>query len=269
VEREIEFEDLKLNYVKSGNGTQIMLLFHGFGQDHRAYNHLTTALKEQYTFYCFDLFFHGKSTWGNGERPLEKEKWKEIISRFFTDNNIENFSVTGFSLGCRFALATIEAFAHKIENVFLIAPDGIKSRFWFRLATYPMLTRKVFKSMILHPRSFRILANAMNELHIMDRGLLKFAEHQMNTTEKRRRVYYSWVVFRHLKFDHGQFTELVNAHPISFTFIAGKQDHVIKAKSINSFMKLLKNCRVEMLNTGHKGLLKDPQLADIIMRLQS
>lgn len=266
MESAVDYSNAKLNYVKSGTGAQSMLLFHGFGQDHKAYSHLIGALKDKYTFYSFDLFFHGKSEWHNGEQPLEKETWKAIITKFFDTHDVQKISLMGFSLGCRFVMAIVEAFPEKIKDVFLIAPDGIKTSLWFQLATYPLLTRKVFKSMIFYPRSFRILVNALSEGRLMDRGLLKFVEHQMNTPKKRERVYYSWVVFRHLKFEHDQVSQLINTHHLNFIFIAGKHDRVIKAQSMNSFIKRLKHSQIEILNTGHHGLLKDPGLVEIVSR---
>ena len=50
----------------------------------------------------------------------------ENIREFLRKENISRFDVAGFSMGGRFALATLEAFPEKIGNVFLIAPDGEK-----------------------------------------------------------------------------------------------------------------------------------------------
>jgi pimeloyl-ACP methyl ester carboxylesterase len=264
VESFIEYSSAKLNYVKSGNGPETMLLFHGFGQDHRAFNYLMSTLYERYTFYSFDLFFHGKSEWFAGELPIEKDILINLFKKFCETNNIQRASLMGFSMGCRFLFPVIEAFPEKINKVFLIAPDGIKTSLWYILSTYPVALRKVFKSMINHPRSFRVLANALYDLRLMDRGLLNFAEQQMNTCEKRKRVYYSWVVFRHLKCDLDALSQIINENNIAVTIIAGKQDRVIKADSVDSFMKRVQNCRMEMLNAGHRGILKEPMLTEIV-----
>jgi pimeloyl-ACP methyl ester carboxylesterase len=264
VENVINHSKAKLHYKKTGSGPKVMLLFHGFGQDHRAFKHFLLSPSNDYTYYSFDLFFHGGSEWNNGETPIEKVLWKTIFEKFLAENKIEKFSMIAFSLGCRFALACVESVPDRIDKIYLIAPDGIKISFWYTIATYPWMFRKIFKSMIKHPFSFKIIAHSLYELHLADKSLLKFAEHQMNTLEKRERVYYSWVVFRHLTFDLETLSQLINANKIAVTFIAGKKDPVIKAKNMNGLVKRLKYCSVKILNTGHRGILKDPILSEIV-----
>jgi len=48
------------------------------------------------------------------------------MMRFLGKEKIELFAVVGFSLGGKFALATLEAFTDKVTKVVLLAPDGIK-----------------------------------------------------------------------------------------------------------------------------------------------
>jgi pimeloyl-ACP methyl ester carboxylesterase len=253
----LEYKNSTLFFKKSGNGPSVMLAFHGFGQDHSAFNKLALALADQYTFYAFDLFFHGKSTWGNGEHPIEKSEWKVMLERFLHENSINQFSLIGFSLGCRFVMAATEAFPDRTKCVFLLAPDGIKKSFWFTTATYPILLRKYFKSMILHPLRFKVIVNTLHELRLMNKGLLKFAEHQMNTEEKRKRVYYSWVVFRRLNVGLDNLTQLVNANHIRVAVVTGNQDKVITSKNIAIVKKRITNCRYEIINAGHAGMLKE------------
>src|SRR5688572_1861817 len=157
-----------LHYAKAGNGEIHLLVFHGFGQDLSVFDFLARSLKQDYTFYIFDLYFHGKSKWAYDERPLEKSEWKETIALFLAQNNIDVFHVAGFSLGGKFALATLEAFPNKIKKMFLIAPDGIKTSFWYSLATYPVLLRKIFKSMILHPNRFTRLTQLLTRAKLVD-----------------------------------------------------------------------------------------------------
>ena len=244
-----------LHYAKAGNGDKHLLVFHGFGQDLSVFEFLTQSLARHYTFYVFDLYFHGKSTWGNGEATLEKNQWKEIMEIFFAQNNIHTFSLAAFSLGGKFAFATLEAFPEKTKQLFLIAPDGIKTSFWYNLATYPVLFRRFFKSMIFHPDRFLALARFFNKTGLVDNGLIRFAEYQMNTEEKRRRVYYSWVVFRHLIFDINDLTAMINSCNIRLTLITGKYDKVITTKNMSHFLKRVHTFRSQILESGHSGLI--------------
>jgi pimeloyl-ACP methyl ester carboxylesterase len=251
----IRYKDSSLHYASTGNGNRHLLVFHGFGQDMSVFEFFAASLARQYTFYVFDLYFHGKSTWAGGEKTLTKEEWKETINLFLTENDINRFSVAGFSLGGKFALATLEAFPDKTEGIFLIAPDGIKTSFWYSLATYPVIFRKFFKSMILYPERFLSLARWLNKTGLVDPGLIRFAEYQMNTGEKRSRVYHSWIVFRQLRFDLNHIARLINHHHIKLTLIAGKYDKVITPGNMNRLLKKITTCRFEVLESGHTGLI--------------
>lgn len=253
----LHYEKSSLHYVIEGSGPKNLLVFHGFGQNRKAFENFSAVLSSEYTLYIFDLYFHGQSHWGYGERPLEKIVWKKTIASFLEVHGITRFSLCGFSLGGKFAIATLEAMPDKVETMMLIAPDGIKTSFWYSLATYPIAFRRLFKSMILHPSRFRALSRALHWLDVMDKGLIRFADHQMDTEEKRRRVYYSWVVFRRLGFDLNWIGTLVNQYSIQLILITGKFDKVIRSKSMHKLLRHVKNYHHEILETGHNGLINE------------
>jgi pimeloyl-ACP methyl ester carboxylesterase len=251
----IYYSNSQLFYAKTGTGKKILLLFHGFGQDHRAFQSWAEFLKEQYTLYIFDLFFHGQSTWASRE-ALEKGDWKEIITLFLQQENITEFEIAGFSMGGKFAMASLEAFPEKIKKLTLLAPDGIKTSFWYSLATYPIVIRALFKSMILHPNRLYRITKSLRSLGLVDKGLLRFVESQMDTEEKRNRVYFSWVYFRHLKFDLNKIASLLNEQQIPFTLIVGQHDKVIQPKNMDGFIQKIKSKRLEIIEAGHNDLIK-------------
>lgn len=239
-----------LNYTRSGAGEKIMLTFHGYGQDNSIFEKYTG-----YTFYHIDLFFHGKSIWNKGEEPLEKREWKKLIEDLLTQNNIQSFSLLGFSMGGKFALATLEAFPNKINEIILLAPDGIKTSAWYSLATYPIAFRNFFKSMIANHTRFLRIARTAKKLGLIDNGVLRFVETQMDSEEKRKRVYYSWVVFRHLEFDIERIKRLMKENDIELKLYVGQYDKIIKAND----MKRLTS-KIEILDAGHNDIIRKVNL---------
>ena len=246
-----------LHYVKAGHGKEPLLVFHGFGQDHTLYVPLLKSLSPGYTLYIIDLFFHGKSEWNEGERPLEKSAWSEILDVLLQEQKINRFSILAYSLGGKFAMATVEAFPARINKLFLLAPDGIRTSFWYSMATYPKMFRSLFKSMISRHDRFLWIADKLNESNLVDKGLIRFADYQMNTEEKRRRVYYSWVVFRRLTFDMRTIARIINDNNIHLTMIVGKYDKVIRPENMQRLLKHVKDHRLEVLESGHTGLIHE------------
>ena len=251
------FKNSTLHYTTLGNGPQNLLMFHGFGQDNNSYHALSNVLSAQYTAYIFDLYFHGQSRWGYGEAPLEKTHWKETIEGFMKETGVQNFSLAGFSLGGKFALATLEAFPEKTKRIILLAPDGIKTNFWYSLATYPLFFRKIFKSMVYHPDRFHAIVRVLHSWGVVDKGLLKFATFQMNSEEKRNRVYLSWVVFRHLGVNLKKVAALINHYRIPLTVIVGQYDKVIQPKNMEPLLKLVDRYTFETPEVGHTGLVAE------------
>lgn len=254
MDQSIQYENAELHYHVSGSGLKPLLVFHGFGQDHQTFSEFFGKIANQYTIYSFDIFFHGKSKWYS-ENPLEKTFWKELLSAFLNKHKIERFSVLGFSMGGKFALASLEVLPEKMESIFLLAPDGIRISPWYRFATFSGPTRNLLKSMILKPKRFQLIANLAFKLGFIGKGTLHFVESQMNKEEKREQVYYSWTVFRYLKFDIKKLASLINSNNISLTIIVGKYDKIITAKSMNRLLKRVNKHKFEILETGHNGLI--------------
>lgn len=254
----------ELFYTRIGNGSKTLLLFHGFGQDHSVFVSLANTLSDEYTCYLIDIYFHGKSRWHADDRPLEKDEWKSIIENVLSVNNIQEFSLFGYSMGARFVFATLEAFPAGVKELVLVAPDGIKTSMWYSLATYPTMMRAFFKSMIDHHSRFLGIARVLSKFRLMDRGLIRFAEFQMNSEEKRKRVYYSWVVFRRFRFDMGIIARLINDHSIALTVVVGKHDKVIRPENMNRLLRYTPRHRFVVLEAGHNNLLSDSALPDLL-----
>jgi len=249
------FKESRLCYHKLGSGRKTLLFFHGYGQHGKVFEENSRLLGEEYTCYLFDLFFHGESHWGYGEDVLSKTFWNDLIHTFLLEQKIGRFSLAGFSLGGRFVLATLEACPQQVDKIFLLAPDGVKTNFWYNLATYPVAFRKLFKSMIFHPNYFYTTANFIHKLGLVDRGLIRFAESQMRTLEMRSRVYHSWVVFRDLQFNMANIAQLIQKNEIFTSLIVGRFDKVITVDNMQKLLKHLPSCKLTILETGHNGII--------------
>ncbi|MBS1682846.1 MAG: alpha/beta hydrolase [Bacteroidetes bacterium] len=248
------FRGSRLFYYKYGDGRKFMLLFHGFGQDHRAFEPWVEKLKTEYSIISFDLFFHGASTWVD-KGALKKEDWKNIILLILEKERIEKFALGAFSLGGKFALATVELFYERVERLVLVAADGIKTNFWYSLATYPILIRSLFRRIVVKPHFFFVLLKTLRSLRLVDKGLLRFAYSQMDTEIKRKRVYDSWVNFRYLKFDGSIIASMLNGTGCKVIVITGKYDKVIPPKIMNTFTELIHQKQVCILDAGHNEMI--------------
>lgn len=250
----VEHGDWKLCYYKSGDKKQVMLLFHGFGQTHKHMLPLVEKLNDSYTCYNFDLFFHGDSS-GPEDEPLEIEVFHDMIDKFLKKEGIDEFSLTGFSLGAKYVIAIMMEHASKINYVCFLAPDGIKTNIWYNLATYPKFLRRFFRSMIRHPQRFYILERTARRLGLINKRLSRFLELQMNTPDQRSKIYKTWVGIRHIKFKSRKILNVINENKIPVKVIVGKKDYVIPTKPFRKFCDRAPTCKLEILDAGHYDLV--------------
>jgi pimeloyl-ACP methyl ester carboxylesterase len=238
-----------LHFRKYGSGPRVVLAFHGYGQSEGHWRGMGAVLGPDVTLYAFDLFYHGHSKLAKVDSPLRKE--------FLTEHSIDRFGLLAFSMGAKFALTAVEQFPERVEKVWLIAPDGIKTQFWYALATYPPWMRGVLGRAVLRPERLLRFIGALAQRRLVDSGLVRFAEWQLDSREKRLRVYRSWVGFRHLVFDTRRLAALLNRKPTPVTFFLGKYDRVIPHAGLQEFIASLKNAHTVLLEAGHAGLIYD------------
>ncbi|HEV7381123.1 MAG TPA: alpha/beta hydrolase, partial [Dyadobacter sp.] len=180
-----------LHYHKLGHGPNTLLAFHGIGQDGvSCFQPFVENLGDHYTIYAFDLFFHGESNPPNTGKKLSdpelitKEIWKDTITDFLQKNDITRFDIAGFSMGGRFALATLESYPDRIDKAFLIAPDGVSEHPLYTLASRFPLTRSLFRWSMQKPVLFFRTAELLAKVKIVHSSLIRFTQHVLNTPEK-------------------------------------------------------------------------------------
>ncbi|MCX2739590.1 alpha/beta fold hydrolase [Pontibacter anaerobius] len=247
----------KLHYRVIGHGRRVMLAFHGYGQSSSYYQPMEKALGGDYTIYAFDLFFHGHSNLHKHNMPLTKEFLSDFIERFLEKQGIKEFSLMGFSMGGKFALTLVECMPQSILELFLIAPDGIKTSFWYNIATYPGWLQQLFKRTVLKPEFFFKFLRMLHRYNLVHKSLLRFAHYQMDSTPKRLRVYRSWIGFRDLNFDIRKIVQLLNKYEVPVTMFLGEFDEIISPRRVAVFVDALDNGELVILKAGHSHLLQE------------
>lgn len=253
----INQNNYSLFYEKAGSGPKAMVLFHGFGQDRTVFNQLCVALSETHTCYCFDLPFHGNSKWQltDSDVPLSKELFTGLMETFLSENSISTFAVLGFSIGSRLAMATAELLPKRVTELILLAPDGIKPNTWYQFATGSGPGRKTFRYVISNATGWIQVLSIARSLRIVPPALLRFAESQMNSKEKRWKVYHTWMLFRDFKFDLSGFSNTIKKNQIVLRVFVGEHDTVIPPSSVEKLRKYLPEFSPVLLACKHQRVI--------------
>ena len=255
------FEGATLHYTKAGQGTKTLLAFHGIGQDASCFDGIVQSLGNQYTFYIFDLFYHGKSGGISAAKPSETDRlskafWADLIREFCVQQKINRFSVAGFSMGGKFALATTEAFAGRVETLYLFAPDGITESIWYTLATRFWPARQIFRLIVFNPSFSHQLGRVFLGFGWVNKSTLRFIESTLTTPQQQARVYYSWLCFSTLRFEMPHIARLCNKHSINTKIFLGRFDALIPESSVYDLTSKLNDYELIMLKTGHHRLVE-------------
>jgi pimeloyl-ACP methyl ester carboxylesterase len=235
----------------------VVLAFHGYGQSEGHWRSVAAVLGGVATIYAFDLFYHGQSRLAKADAPLTKRRLGELLTEFLTEKNIDTFSLLAFSMGAKFALTAVEHFPGRVQQVWLIAPDGLQRQFWYSLATYPPWMRGILGRAVLRPQRLLRFIDALGQRRVVDTNLVRFAQWQLESREKRLRVYRSWVGFRLLVFNLKDLARNLNEHQIPVTFFLGKYDRVIPHAGLQQFIGSLQRAQTALLEAGHAGLIYD------------
>ncbi len=238
-----------------GNGPAVMLAFHGFGQDNTAYQSFQNQPDNGFTVYAVDLFLHGKSQLTSGSL-LTKADWQQLIHDFLQEQGINRFSLVGFSLGGRFSLATLEAFADRIDQLWLIAPDGITRSFWYRLATQSGTGRWLFRYTLQHLSVLNQVGHALVRAGLLNRTAMRFAELSLATPQQRQLVYDTWTQFRHIRPNIDAIAALLNNCPVHVRFFTGAFDRIVPGHYILPLTDRLRQYDLTVLKTGHTHLIE-------------
>jgi pimeloyl-ACP methyl ester carboxylesterase len=244
-----------LRFSKFGHGPKTLLAFHGIGQDGlHCFQCFGEPLGAHYTIYAFDLFFHGQSG-AISENVISKEFWTATIHDFLHQNHITRFDIAGFSIGGRFALATLEALAGQVDNVFLIAPDGVSEHPLYTLASRFWPTRMIFKKLLKYPEVLFKMSNVLQKAGLISSSLNIFTQKVLDSPEKRQSVYHSWVSFRKLRFDVSYIFKLTKQNEVTIHLFVGKFDKLLKPKHVRKLAELLPEHQYHELKSGHTKLV--------------
>lgn len=261
----LQYQSSQIHVSRFGAGPDILLAFHGFSENGKSFLALEPSLGSTYTIYAFDIPYHGETKW-NEPSHFTTADLIAIVKQFIAESKIDRFSVLGFSMGGKCALYIAKTFPEKIDELFLLASDGIKTNKIYNVAVYPKWGRELFKTTIRHPRWFFFMINTLNKLKILSPWLYKFTYNHMETKEKRQRLYNTWISMSEFNPDIKEVKEKINQFEIRVFLFFGKRDEVIKPEVGIAFCEGLKHCNLTLLDRGHYFIDEklNPFIADVL-----
>lgn len=249
-----------ISYYCFGSGPNLVVCFHGYGEEAKAFEFLGKYAGDRFTFIAIDLPFHGKTEWKEGYN-INSQELLQIVESILTQNNLKpqtlnlKLSLLGFSLGGRIALSLYQSVPEKIERLVLLAPDGLKVNFWYWLATQTWPGNKLFKLTMKKPGWFFGLLKLLNKLKLVNSSIFKFLNYYIGDAEVRRLLYARWTTMRKIKPNISVIKEKISDHKTVAKLVYGKHDRIILSSVGEKFRKgIEEHCTISVINAGHQVL---------------
>ena len=240
----------KIHYHRFGQGKKILLALHGFAGRGRIFKSLEISLKDQITLYAPDLPFHGNTQWSR-EFYTQKDL-VELVDAILILEGKSTLQILGYSLGGRLIMSALSALCLKLEKVYLVAPDGLGTR-WMSIPEHlPLFARRGFKKGLLHPQCLLSFSAFCHRIKLVDPFVHRYLSHHLHLEDRRLRLYHTWLSLSHFKVNKTLFRKAKEQYPnLPLIFIIGNKDHLINSKKIQSLAHGLPYTEVIVTDKGH------------------
>jgi pimeloyl-ACP methyl ester carboxylesterase len=265
----LTYNHSEISYYEFGSGPRPALCFHGYAENATMYGFMEKHLGDQYTFYAFDLPFHGETKWNEGLTFTYKDL-QQIIMDILDPGNYKllrkspesfrqttNYKLTllGFSLGGRVALSLYQAQPESVEKILLMAPDGLKVNFWYWLSTRTRIGNKLFSFTMKYPGWFFGFLKLVNKTGMVNASVFKFVNYYIGNKDARLLLYQRWTSLRQLKPDLEYIKSLIRKHKTPVQLIYGRHDRIILPVRGKQFKKGIEEyCTLTIIESGHQVL---------------
>jgi pimeloyl-ACP methyl ester carboxylesterase len=248
----ISYKDFLWEYEEFGHGPKLLLAFHGFDRPASDFKVFEQSLGGAFKIISINLFYHGNSSRPPYPQLFTTSDLKGLIEAILEKMKAGSFSLMGYSLGGKIALACVELFPGSIENLYLFAPDGILIKNYYLFLSTTKLGHLFVHLALKHPGSIIKLLNAFLKLGWLSEKIHKFALHHVEDKVRMRKVANIWMIFRKIVPNIPEIQKIINTYHINTLLFFGAHDAIIPSKLGLMFAKDLEqqNC-FQLLEMGH------------------
>ena len=232
-----------------GTGDQLLIAFHGFGEDGSLFEQWGNMLGNIFTILAVDLPHHGEAedwTWGEFRRA----DVVELIDFLLGQYPVSSYILLGHSFGARVLLACMEELKTEPEMMWALAPDGLATRRLGLFNRLPIRLRKwIGRKLKNNPEFWERLAGQLHRMGLLDAFSVRYIRHHISDAFRRRRLLGSWIALPHFPVDMDQLLKWAEKRKIHLVF--GKADALINWERIREWLKKWPASNLHELDAGH------------------
>ncbi len=261
-----------VHFHEYGTGDKPLLAFHGYGMTGRQFHVLEQSVLKDYHVYGFDHFFHHESRLDNWTEKkilqgMPRAMVRQYVEEWFKLYGRQRFSVMAYSIGANIGLILVEEFPDLIDEVILMAPDGLSVFKGFYFLQHQRFGRWLFNRLTKSKWMAVALLKNLLRVGFIDKPLFDIAYNEIDTPKKRLDVYYTLNLIRTLVPDTEKIARLINQYNIKCVLIFGEEDNLFTYQNSLPFINKLNNPLVHKVKLGHWLVI--PALDDYLVRFEA
>lgn len=241
-----------ISYLKIGQSKPLLIALHGFGEEAASFMPICPALEQTFTIVAMDLPFHGQTQWLQEEFTLQD--FINIFQAISAQEEQSHFSLLGYSFGGRIAMSVLFYLAPQIEQLFLIAPDGLNTKVLSTMMLVPVPIRQALRQRLVESGKLRQWLSLQSKKENLPVYVRKFIRHQLNSPERIEIAFQCWISANHFQLTLSKVKKHLQKHQIPTHLYLGKRDKIIPVKSGLPLAQNLPNVYIHLLDTGHRML---------------
>ena len=264
MQKKLLYQSSEISYHVFGNGGEVVFCFHGYGLDGSSFTVFEKSIVDSATLICIDFPFHGKTIWNEGLlfSPIDLIAIFEILNPFPQ----KKYTIIGYSMGGRVALNLLQVNPISIKKAILIAPDGLTTHFWQYLSTQTIWGNRLFRFTMKFPQWLLLMVNIGSSLRLLNRSIVKFVHHHIDSKVERDLLYNRWTTMRDFTTNLSRIKKLIEVNQIPINIFTGKFDRVITTSQGQKFRNNQVLITLTEFHCGHQ-LLKEQWAIEIMKNL--
>lgn len=249
---------------EKGNGTNLLICLHGFGENQHAFDSLLDDIPIDWCVCSLDLPLFGESKWENTDISIQDHTWKQVSSYIRLRHPEATWHLLGYSMGGKVALKLQELLEVPAKTVLLFAPDGLRRQPLHAFATGTVIGKWLFRQLMIHPRIILTLNQVAYRLGLIDRFLFRFVQGNFSEKKWRDRIFYTMTLYEGFQVNWERLAQQAQIHPTHWSLVWGKYDPTFSQTSADRLLRSIPSAKETVLDTGHL-LLRDRADAILIV----
>ena len=245
-----------ISYLRSGVGSRLLICFHGFGDHAVIWRNLEKKMGERFTLIAIDLPFHGQTNWQ--QKTMQIADFEEIIHKILAIENVERFSLAGFSFGARIVAKLSLSMRDFIDTVFLFSPDGFGTKGLKMATLVPVFVRRFVQFLFKKPAIFVNIIEWLHKKKMVAKSVHWFFSQNIGRAERRQRLFFYWLCLNDFEVKLPIFKRKLIETGIPTHVFFGKYDDIVPL-SIGTFLSTdAPNIHLHVVESDHQILAHLP-----------